>query len=544
MTYLTRIVTDPVPQDEALDEKQVPNSAGGYSYPVDDFTRLGRFLILGSEGGSYYAGERQLTLENAAAVKRCVERDGERTVNEIMDVIRQGRAPKAGPPLFALAVATAHGSEDTRKLAFESVPDAARTASQLMQFVQYADALRGWGRGLRNVVANWYLEKIPEQVAYQAVKYRQRYGWTHRDLLRKSHADTPDINPDLREVFQWVTHGDLPGDRDALGIIHAYEQAKTADAKTLAALIRENRMSWEMVPAEMLQEKEVWQALYEDMPLVATVRNLATLTRVGVITPMRFDRAVETIGRIGRDDRSRIHPIQVLSALVTYRSGKAQRGDNTWTPVPQVTEALDAAFERSFQHAPQTGKWFYLAVDVSGSMSYGQIAGVPGLTPREAAAAMAMAIARREPNHYIAGFSRSDGSYRGAMMAPLDITAGDSLTDAMRKTEEMPFGGTDCALPMMDALDQKIPVDCFVVLTDSETWAGKIHPAEALRKYRREMDIPAKLVVVGMVSNGFTIADPEDAGMLDVVGFDAAAPRIIADFAGSDQIAVMEGEVE
>ena len=45
------------------------------------------------------------------------------------------------------------------------------------------------------------------------------------------------------------------------------------------------------------------------------------------------------------------------------------------------------------------------------------------------------------------------------------------------------------------------------------------------------MGIAAKLVVVAMASNGFSIADPEDAGMLDVVGFDAAAPQLIADFA-------------
>jgi 60 kDa SS-A/Ro ribonucleoprotein len=37
-------------------------------------------------------------------------------------------------------------------------------------------------------------------------------------------------------------------------------------------------------------------------------------------------------------------------------------------------------------------------------------------------------------------------------------------------------------------------------------------------------------VVVGMVSNGFTIADPTDPGMLDVVGFDASAPNTISDF--------------
>ena len=148
---------------------------------------------------------------------------------------------------------------------------------------------------------------------------------------------------------------------------------------------------------------------------------------------------------------------------------------------------------------------------------------------------MTMAIARREPNYYIAGFANgSDPSHRvgyrfgftrgGATMAPLSITASDSLNDAMHKTQALDFGATDCALPMLDALEKKIPVDVFVILTDSETWAGPIHPTEALRKYRQEMGIPAKLVVVAMVANELSIADPQDAGMLDVVGFDSAAP--------------------
>jgi 60 kDa SS-A/Ro ribonucleoprotein len=34
-----------------------------------------------------------------------------------------------------------------------------------------------------------------------------------------------------------------------------------------------------------------------------------------------------------------------------------------------------------------------------------------------------------------------------------------------------------------------------------------------------------------MVSTGFSIADPSDAGMLDVVGFDTNAPKVISDFA-------------
>jgi 60 kDa SS-A/Ro ribonucleoprotein len=92
------------------------------------------------------------------------------------------------------------------------------------------------------------------------------------------------------------------------------------------------------------------------------------------------------------------------------------------------------------------------------------------------------------------------------------------------------FGGTDCALPMQWAARNKVPVDTFQVLTDSETWAGSAHPFQSLRRYRDIMGIPARLAVVGMVSNGFTIADPTDAGMLDVVGFDTSAPAIINAF--------------
>jgi 60 kDa SS-A/Ro ribonucleoprotein len=74
-------------------------------------------------------------------------------------------------------------------------------------------------------------------------------------------------------------------------------------------------------------------------------------------------------------------------------------------------------------------------------------------------------------------------------------------------------------------------IDTFVIYTDSETWAGDIHPVQALRAYRRASGIEARLVVVGMVSNGFSIADPADPEMLDVVGFDTATPQLISDFA-------------
>jgi 60 kDa SS-A/Ro ribonucleoprotein len=101
----------------------------------------------------------------------------------------------------------------------------------------------------------------------------------------------------------------------------------------------------------------------------------------------------------------------------------------------------------------------------------------------------------------------------------------------VRAVSELPFGGTDCSLPMRWAEQQKIKADAFCVLTDSETWAGSVHPSQALVSYRQKMNRPqAKAVVCGLVSNGFSIADPADRNQLDVIGFDVAVPQLVVDF--------------
>jgi 60 kDa SS-A/Ro ribonucleoprotein len=174
-------------------------------------------------------------------------------------------------------------------------------------------------------------------------------------------------------------------------------------------------------------------------------------------------------------------------------------------------------------------------------MTMGSVAGVPGLTPRDASAALALVTAATEPRHEVVGFYAGRGGWKSKTrsawslgsdgVTPLPISPRQRLDDAVRTVSDLPFGGTDCALPMLYAIAQEREVDTFVVHTDSETWAGDVHPAQALADYRRVSGIDARLVVVGMVSNGFSIADPRDPGMLDVVGFDTATPELIADFA-------------
>ncbi|MGY0500579.1 TROVE domain-containing protein [Nocardia sp. FBN12] len=330
--------------------------------------RVHRFITLGTESGTYYVNAKTLTADNAEFI---IEYAAEHTavlVREIVEISTSGRAPGQHPALFALAAAASLGDVDGRRAAFAALPLVARTGTHLFLFAGYAEQFRGWGRGLRRAVAYWYLDKPVEDLAFQVVKYRQREGWSNRDLLRLSHPAT--IDDDRRRLFDWIC-------------------------------------------------------------------------------------------------------------------GRAPELDG----------------------------------------------GLP-ISAREASAALVLVTARTEPQHQIVGFTSGGRGWQGARgLSELAISPRQRLDDAVRAVSNLPFGGTDCSLPILHALDKGIEVDVFSIYTDSETWAGTVHPHQALARYRREVNPRAKLVVVGMTATKFSIADPDDAGMLDVAGFDAAVPSLLADFA-------------
>ncbi len=534
MKLAKHISTKTTPQSEPVPGKPtVPNSAGGYAFVVDDWTRLDRFLILGSEGGSYYATERTLTVENAAAVVACAKADGVEAVRRIAATSEAGRAPKNDYAVFALALVAAHADAAGKLAAYAAVKNVCRTGTHLFQFAHTSNELRGWGRGLRQAVADWYLTKPPRDLAYQLTKYQQRDGWSHRDLLRLSHPKATD--PLRNDLLGWAAGkrdtaefraqlATVPPDGD-LAPLAALERAKAADEADVIRMIHDYRLVREVVPTTHLGSPAVWEALLEHMPLTALLRNLATLTRVGLLTDSSAAtrKVVASLTNEQWLRKARVHPLAILVALKTYESGRSAKGSGVWVPVKAVVDALDAAFYLAFQNVEPTGKRWLLALDVSGSMGMGQVAGMSGVTPRAASAAMAMVTARTEAECHIVGFQDT--------LVPLSVGRASTLTAAVKELDGLTFGATDCAQPMLYALKKGRAVDTFVVYTDSETWHGDVHPFQALKQYRDATGIPAKLIVVGMVANPFTIADPSDAGMLDVVGFDTSAPTVMAEFA-------------
>jgi 60 kDa SS-A/Ro ribonucleoprotein len=521
--YAKHVSKKETAQTEAIPGKnQVQNDAGGFVWKVDKWTQLNRFLMMGSEGGTYYSSEKTLTIENAKSLSECIIEDPIKTVRQIVEISNSGRAFKNDPAIFALAVVLTEANVEGKREAEKAFTKVCRTGTHLFTFVSYIDHLRSWGRIIRRAVSSWYLSKDFETILRQVTKYAQRGGWSHKDVLRLAHTKS---EGDQKLAIQLAVKGYNDEIKDKSRYLEALQLIKEDISKEkLVSLIVENKLPREVIPTEKLNNPAVWEALLNNMPITALLRTLNRLTVSGVLSEGSFssiNKVRDTITNLDVLKKGRVHPVSILIALRTYSQGRGEKGKLTWEPVQQIVDALNEAFYISFGAVESTGKNYFLALDVSGSMSSSTY-GTP-LSCCEITAAMSMVTARTEKNYIIRGFSSE--------LKDLGISPTQRLDTVLKKVQLSNFGSTDCSLPMQQALKEKYDIDTFCVYTDNETYAGKIHPSQALAKYRSGMNKPnARLAVFGISANSFSIADPTDPGMMDFVGFDPNAPQALAEF--------------
>lgn len=519
------------PQSQAIPGREAEmtrNNAGGFTFQLDTWGYLDRFLILGSDKPSYYASAAKLTKDAAKNVLACIKEDGVRTVARIAEISEAGRAPKNDPAVFALALCAVNGDAETVQAAYAALPKVCRIGTHLFQFVNALDAMGKWNAAAKRGVSAWYTNRREDRLAVQLLKYQSRDGWSHRDVLRLAHVKPK--NELQSNMFRYAVKG---AEGLSLGdtvpqLLVDFETLKRAGADSALAikLIESNRdLTWEMLPTELQRNVKVWEALIPNMGMTALIRKLGQLTNVGLIAPLSqgSKAVIAKLTDVEAIKAGRVHPITILNAFNQYKQGRGDKGTLTWNPDQRVLDALNDAFYESFNYVESTGQGHLIGVDCSGSMFGARVSGANNLTAAEVAGVMALAVAKREPNYWIGGFN--------TRMGELKITPSmrlDKVLDVMRRFS---WGGTDCSLPMLHAIEHKMSgVNKFVVITDNETWAGRTQPVQALAQYRQKYVKDAKLIVCGTSTTNFTIADPKDPGMLDIVGFDSSAPQLIQQF--------------
>jgi 60 kDa SS-A/Ro ribonucleoprotein len=548
MDALSAISTVRTPQSEPIlgrEADMVRNSAGGFTFAKDVWTKLEDFVILGTTGGTYYVGEKEHTYAGAKVVFDAITADGVRAVALATQIsaAQPARAPKNFPALFVLAAAVATGDLDTRRAARAALPRVARTTDHLAHFWGYYKNLRGKpsGRGtkpvmnrlMRTALTDWFLSDEADRVAFRACKAKARKTgsgepFALKDMLRLAKPHVED--PAYRALFGWLAGTVTEAEAGALlPSVEKYRIAKsvTRPAEAVTA-VRTLRVPWEFLDDGVLDSPEVWAELAHTVGLTALIRNLARMTRIGALTPLgsSVSDVAKRLTDSGALAKARVHPLDLYLALKVYNSGSAQPNPKaklrTWSPITAVSDALEEAFELSFGHVEPSGRKLVIAVDSSGSMSsHMTLGGSPLGSVYEVANGMALTTARIEKgNVQVIDVDTSVHASR--------LTARTSLREI--QSWRPSGGGTDLSLPFSWAQRAGVVADGFLVLTDNETWAGKMHPSQALRSYRSARNPNARLIVASMTAAGHTIADPRDEGVLQVAGFDASLPQLVSGF--------------
>lgn len=537
---LSEVSTLVTPQSQPIpgrnDMKQ--NEAGGYVFEKDPMQRLEDFLILGTTGGTYYAGQDKLTLSNANLVFDQVNGHGVDVISKLAAISTSSppRAPSNRGCMFALAAVSTLGDLAGRQAVKSVLPGTARTTDHLSQFFGYHKQLKTGksGRSFRSAMAAWFTEADAQDKAFTACKARQRKtpageAFDLRDALRLGHPSG--LSPDQEMLFKWLA-GKATDSQAAeqLRAVSSWQRAQAVKTPTQAInLIDELRIPWEFLPSEVLSSPGVWEALAETSGLTAVLRNLARMTRIGTLRPL--SPALATVTRRLTDPgaiaKARVHPLSIYLALRVYASGYSQPNSKasvqTWDPVSGVLDVLEEAYELSFGYIQPSGKKVLIAVDSSGSMDFGQVTMNGSNLGRsyDVANAMALTLLRIERSN--------------AHVIDVDMAARASrLTARSRLAEPMSWrpsgGGTDMSQPFKYALDEKLRVDGVVVFTDNQSWHGDSHSLQRLAEYRRAYGQHVRCAVATMAPNGWSILDPKDPGVLSVVGVDASLPQAVTGF--------------
>jgi 60 kDa SS-A/Ro ribonucleoprotein len=262
--------------------------------------------------------------------------------------------------------------------------------------------------------------------------------------------------------------------------------------------------------------------------MTALLRTLNRMTAAGVFDGPEgvsyTQTVIQSLTNPAAIRGAKIHPINALSALRTYSSGKGVKGSLTWQPNREIVQALDKSFLASFEAQPSMGLRMMIGVDISGSMWTGEIAKIPGLLPGDAAWALAYQLYRSEKAVNVMAFNH-------VPYDATDVVQENGYLNVIQKAkrQDWDYGSTNCSALMQAAIITHAEVDVFVVITDNEHNHGS-DPMITLAQYRKTSGINAKLIVIALTATEYSIGDTKDAGVLNIVGFDPVAPTIIRAF--------------
>ncbi|XP_043253937.1 60 kDa SS-A/Ro ribonucleoprotein-like [Colletes gigas] len=541
--------------------------------PNDPEIRLSQFLYVGKEYPDYHPGNwfvhNYFLAKNVPSIEELAENTEKQLlpVEIITKAFESNLVPNSETLVFALAVCCRQmKSEQLRHAAYAAVNKICASPPHFLLFIKFVSQIskqkelnatgsskHGWGKGLRKAVNYWYLSKTPMELAKCVTKYRGRYGWKHKDILKLSHPVPK--NPETEVVLKYVIHG-LEEIKKTYGedsrfaeIVEYIERIEDfkhcKDQLQAAHLLEERELTLDHVPGHLLKSEEVWNALIPSMDLITLLNNLQRIHNFELLTPnsLIVSKIIEQITNVSYIIRDKIHPALVLVTVRNYENcGKPltyvkrkvkEQADKKQLilPIPikpnsKIIVALYKMLNVSFFHIQPTGLRYFVTIDMNKVMLGKQTWRGGNVNGAEAGCLIALSLLRSEKNVTIATFKNI-----GIHMVNIDKTA--SFSQAMRRLQQMPVGNVNLGKPMSWAANQKMKYDVFINVVD-QIYEKFDTSEEALQKYKTALTLPnTKLINCAVCFHSTYHKEKRDNSILTINGFDASVPVVIQAFAKS-----------
>ena len=492
----------PVPSSKA----DTTNREGFPAFKQDLESAYLQMLLTNTFGSAYYASQKELIAEAEKCHGEMLSKDLDFVAKALPYARNKGFMRTQ--PIYGL-VRLANVPEAAKQ--FEEVfGEVIKTPNDLFDFFAIMHSFRKGegGRRVKRVAGNWLLKNLSP---YWAIKYgaTKQGGYSFKDLFITLHPKG-EKSVVVDYLFGRANEKELP---EQIQCFEALKKANSEAAKVDA--ITKGRLPHEVASSFAGDSKKVWEAIVPAMPIFATLRNLATMERHGVMDAVR-KVVIEKLTDAKTIQKSKIFPFRFVEAINHVKDAKVQ-------------DALRDALDLSFVNIPDIEGRLAVFLDISGSM--GQYI--------QSAAIFAISAMKK---------AKDDGRFLlfDDRVEEMNVSMRDStLTQAARIHAR---GGTVTDGPMRRLYTDRWKADTILLITDEQQNGGQSPFLDVLEGYREKVNRNAKCVILNVAPYHGALSGqlmPQDQKNAWVYGWSDAALSYVSMFSrgwGSFVEAVKRGE--
>jgi 60 kDa SS-A/Ro ribonucleoprotein len=440
---------------------------------------------------------REALSENFEAIG-AAKADGDSILESLLTQERSELWEKVNTASEELAVARADRASAGSSYFERAVNGVINIPTDLFDFMAVLKSKKGGegGRLIKRVIGDWLRDNLDE---YKVIKYgsEKKGNYSLKDIFKTVHPKG--MNEELVKYI--LDDPKNPADLTKLPQIKAFEDLKKAKTYTeKATAIKEGRLPHEVVTPFIGSDNELWLVLGAQMPIMAFMRNLATLERHGVIAKPEIRAHAEKVFSKESVQRSKIFPFRFIEAQ--------KHISDSW-----MKKKLEGCVEHAFENIPELEGRVAVFLDRSGSMGGG--------------AGSRMQIGAL----YAVSLMRKVGTGNGRFLLFDDrldeITVSDKKS-VMGQVEAIHSrGSTSTELPMRKLLNERDKVDTIILIGDEQQNAG--YPfVDVFDQYKREVNPNVKLFLINVAHYGGSVMPFGDKNVFHIAGWSEKVLNFIA----------------